>query len=310
GEGEEVTLKATPAVGWKFAGWSGGGCSGTGECKVTMGSTALEVEAKFVKITTEPLTVVKFGQGEVTSTPAGIKCGTECSAEFEGTVTLTESPGAGYEFAGWIGCKSTGAETSKCEVNVSAATEVTAVFLKAGKEGPPGEPGEPGEEGERGPQGASGARGPAGENGAVGPAGPIGVIGPAGLAGLAGPPGPQGPAGPAGKVQLVKCTTIKRGGKKVQKCTTQLVSGPVTFKAAGASAHATLARAGIVYGSGFARIVGGKLTLRLAAKARWLGAWSGWTSAAAGLEPGRYTLTLISGHGLNKRVHTQSFTLG
>jgi hypothetical protein len=41
---------------------------------------------------------------------------------------------AGCEFAGWIGCKHVIATT--CEVNVIAATEVTAVFLKQGKQVP------------------------------------------------------------------------------------------------------------------------------------------------------------------------------
>jgi hypothetical protein len=31
-----VTLTATAASGSTFAGWSGGGCSGTGTCTVTM----------------------------------------------------------------------------------------------------------------------------------------------------------------------------------------------------------------------------------------------------------------------------------
>ncbi len=35
-EGTEVTLAATAASGSSFAGWSGGGCSGTGSCKVTL----------------------------------------------------------------------------------------------------------------------------------------------------------------------------------------------------------------------------------------------------------------------------------
>jgi hypothetical protein len=43
---------------------------------------------------------------------------------------------AGYVFVGWIGCKSTGATT--CEVDVTAATEVIAVFLKEGTTGATG----------------------------------------------------------------------------------------------------------------------------------------------------------------------------
>jgi hypothetical protein len=38
GEGTTVTLTAAAAAGSTFAGWSGGGCSGTGSCKVTLDS--------------------------------------------------------------------------------------------------------------------------------------------------------------------------------------------------------------------------------------------------------------------------------
>ena len=36
GIGQVVTLTATPAFGSQFAGWSGGGCSGTAVCQVVM----------------------------------------------------------------------------------------------------------------------------------------------------------------------------------------------------------------------------------------------------------------------------------
>ncbi|HEY5708395.1 MAG TPA: hypothetical protein VIS51_03280 [Solirubrobacterales bacterium] len=45
-QGAEVELTATPGKGSTFGGWSGGGCSGTGTCKVTM-SSAKSVEAEF-----------------------------------------------------------------------------------------------------------------------------------------------------------------------------------------------------------------------------------------------------------------------
>jgi hypothetical protein len=44
--GTQVTLTATPATGSTFAGWSGGGCTGTGTCQVTM-SAAQSVTATF-----------------------------------------------------------------------------------------------------------------------------------------------------------------------------------------------------------------------------------------------------------------------
>jgi len=44
--GTAVTLTATPAAGSTFGGWSGGGCTGTGSCTVTM-TAARTVTATF-----------------------------------------------------------------------------------------------------------------------------------------------------------------------------------------------------------------------------------------------------------------------
>ncbi|HYD41894.1 MAG TPA: glycoside hydrolase family 9 protein [Anaeromyxobacter sp.] len=79
--------------------------------------------------TTYALTVTPAGTGggTVVSSPAGISCGTACSASYEaGTiVTLTATPAAGSTFAGWTGCTGTGAT---CTVAMSAARSVTATF--------------------------------------------------------------------------------------------------------------------------------------------------------------------------------------
>ena len=54
--GTSVTLTASPAGGSTFAGWSGGGCSGTGTCMVTMNADTT-VTATYSKIfTDDPLT--------------------------------------------------------------------------------------------------------------------------------------------------------------------------------------------------------------------------------------------------------------
>lgn len=73
------------------------------------------------------LSVGKTGDGTVTSAPAGILCGTSCSAVFdEGTaVALAAVPDAGWSFAGWDGaCSGVGA----CIVAMSAARSVVAHF--------------------------------------------------------------------------------------------------------------------------------------------------------------------------------------
>jgi secreted trypsin-like serine protease len=131
--GTSVTLTAAADSGSDFTGWTGGGCSGTGTCTVTM-DQARSVDAEFTNTSSTPtmrtLTVVKAGggSGTVTSTPAGINCGSDCSASFtNGTsVTLTATPASGSTFAGWEGegCSGTGT----CTVSMDQAREVTATF--------------------------------------------------------------------------------------------------------------------------------------------------------------------------------------
>ncbi|HET9153682.1 MAG TPA: hypothetical protein VFN85_06175 [Solirubrobacterales bacterium] len=103
--GTTVTLFATADPGSVFAGWSGGGCSGTGSCQVSLGESR-GVEAQFDEALHQvTVTVGGSGGGEVVSSPAGISCGGNCSQRFaEGTaVTLTAQPAPGSTFAGWSG---------------------------------------------------------------------------------------------------------------------------------------------------------------------------------------------------------------
>ena len=128
-----VTLTATPDAGHAFTGWSGGGCSGTGSCVVTV-AASMTVTATFLPL----LDVEKEGTGTgiVTGAPAGIdkaiNCGTAClsdSAAFnlETAVTLTAAPDAGHVFDHWSGggCPSTG----PCIVTMGAPQRIKARFL-------------------------------------------------------------------------------------------------------------------------------------------------------------------------------------
>ena len=127
--GSSVSLTAAATGASLFTGWSGGGCSGTGACVVTL-TAATSVTATFVSTATYALTVTPAGNGTgtVTSSPAGISCGTTCSATYaSGTVvTLAASPTAGSSFTGWTSGPCTG--TGDCTVTISAATAVTATF--------------------------------------------------------------------------------------------------------------------------------------------------------------------------------------
>ncbi|MBL8329826.1 MAG: S8 family serine peptidase [Rubrivivax sp.] len=125
--GTTVTLSASAASGSSFAGWSGA-CSGTGSCVVSM-TAARSVTATFNTTASFTLSVSRTGTGSgtVTSSPAGINCGADCSEPYpSGTsVTLTPAASAGSTFAGWSGaCTGTGA----CVVSMTAARSVTATF--------------------------------------------------------------------------------------------------------------------------------------------------------------------------------------
>jgi hypothetical protein len=136
-DGTQVTLSAASSAGSSFAGWSGGGCTGTGTCMVTV-TSATAVTATFnANATSNPnapaqqtLTVSKAGAGSgmVTSSPAGISCGASCSAAYDdGTqVTLSAASSAGSSFAGWSGGGCTG--TGTCIVTVTSDTTITATF--------------------------------------------------------------------------------------------------------------------------------------------------------------------------------------
>ncbi len=132
-EGKKVTLTAAAEEGSTFAGWSGGGCSGTATtCEVTMPAAETKVKATFT-LQQHLLKVTKTGTGAasstVTSTPAGISCGATCEVSFDHNtaVTLSAVSGTGFEPAQWTGCDSI-VGSNECKVTLSAAKEVTAKF--------------------------------------------------------------------------------------------------------------------------------------------------------------------------------------
>ena len=122
--GTTVTLTATPTSGSTFAGWSGA-CSGTGGCSVAM-DRASSVTATFDSSAT--ISVSTIGNGRVTSAPAGIDCGTSCSASFPtgSSVVLTALPAAGNVLRAWSGA-CTGTATS-CTLSARGSLSTTATF--------------------------------------------------------------------------------------------------------------------------------------------------------------------------------------
>jgi hypothetical protein len=130
--GAEVQLTATPAAGSVFQGWSGGGCTGTAACTVTLAADTV-VTAMFdsgagggVGLT---VTEAGSGAGTVVSAPSGIACAPDCFEAFPDamTVTLTATPAAGSFFAGWSGSGCPG--VGPCVVTVDDTHRlVTAAF--------------------------------------------------------------------------------------------------------------------------------------------------------------------------------------
>jgi uncharacterized repeat protein (TIGR02543 family) len=126
--GAPVALTATADAGSTFAGWSPEPCAAS----FAMPANDLTCTATFTPSgPTYALTVNKAGTGSgaVTSNPAGIDCGSDCSEPYlSGTpVTLSATPASGYTFSGWSGaCTGTGA----CTVTMTAAKSVTATFTK------------------------------------------------------------------------------------------------------------------------------------------------------------------------------------
>jgi hypothetical protein len=66
--------------------------------------------------------------GTVTSSPAGINCGSTCSAFYNmnTVVTLTATPDALSLFGGWDGCDSVSG--TSCTVTMGGAREAVAHF--------------------------------------------------------------------------------------------------------------------------------------------------------------------------------------
>jgi hypothetical protein len=133
--GTVVTLTATPAAGSVLT-WAGPGCLQShfgSTCTVTMHSD----ENAIVFFERPPageviIQLAGSGSGTVTSSPAGIDCGSVCSQPFStaSPVTLTATPSSGSTFAGWSGggCSGTGTCTNVPPMNSSMT--VTATFTE------------------------------------------------------------------------------------------------------------------------------------------------------------------------------------
>jgi streptogramin lyase len=132
--GTTVSLNAAASAGSVFSGWTQG-CSGTGQCVLTIFTDTM-VTAKFAASPTAGLLeVVPVDTGsaspfvagsKIVSSPSGIDCPFTCTASFApGTVvTLTATDGFASQFSGFSGggCSGTGA----CAVTIPPPTIAVA----------------------------------------------------------------------------------------------------------------------------------------------------------------------------------------
>ena len=128
--GQAVTLTATPDSGYQFSGWTGACTNTSVGCSLEM-NAAKNVSATFTPIPPPnqfTLTVSNGGHGSITSSPAGIACGTICSTSFDQgrSVTLTATPDSGYQFSGWSGACTNA--SGACTLTMSEARNVGAAF--------------------------------------------------------------------------------------------------------------------------------------------------------------------------------------
>jgi len=132
-DGVSVTLTAAAATGATFTGWSGD-CSGSSPtCDLTM-DQGHSASAIFT-LDIFNLTVTKDGRGDglVTSTPAGIDCGSNCSGSYDyGTqVVLTAMADSHSVLANWQGsCNEAITEppSPTCTVDILQTEDITVIF--------------------------------------------------------------------------------------------------------------------------------------------------------------------------------------
>ncbi len=132
--GSAITLTATAATGSTVV-WTGcaatGGTATVATCSFTSLDETKTITATFT-LDRYSLSVLLEGAGKglVTSTPAGIDCGTDCDEEYDYNqeLILTASFAPGSKFKGWSGA-CTGKEFT-CTVTVDRALSVTARFDK------------------------------------------------------------------------------------------------------------------------------------------------------------------------------------
>ena len=116
-----VTLTPTADAGWVFDSWSGGGCGAS----VTMDTNRMCTATFVVVQHTLTVNLLGTGGGTVTSVPAGINCGGDCTQDYDENtmVALSDAADAGSMFVSWGGACDAGGN-----VTMTADQTCTATF--------------------------------------------------------------------------------------------------------------------------------------------------------------------------------------
>ena len=126
----QVVLTAAPAADSNFTGWTGCDSVSGATCTVTMANARSVTAIFMLKRFTLSVTKTGIGKGTVTSSPAGINCGTACASDYviNTSVTLTATPALGSVLTGWTGCDAVNSDNT-CTVAMTRARTVTADFF-------------------------------------------------------------------------------------------------------------------------------------------------------------------------------------
>ena len=132
-DGAVIQLSAAPTASSLMQGWSGGGCTGTAGCTVTL---TADTAVSATIVAAQALTVAFAGTaaGTVSASPGSLNCSSSagsCTQLFPRNTLLSLSalPGTHSMFTAWSGGGCTG--SSGCSLTLSADTTVTATFAPA-----------------------------------------------------------------------------------------------------------------------------------------------------------------------------------
>ncbi len=137
-----ITWSSTNATSCSVspASWSGtSGTQSTGNLTATrtytvscnpVGSGSSASVTVNVQAQPKSLTVIKSGQGTITSGPVGISCGSDCTEEYaaDSTVVLTATPSSGRIFTGWGGDGASCGRNATCSIIMNSPKSVIANF--------------------------------------------------------------------------------------------------------------------------------------------------------------------------------------